>query len=641
MKKKFVALTIVLMLSFTACDNGGTDASNSANAIVEEDAGTAEDTAVSAEAEGAGEADEADEVEEAAEPESYKYEEYASMSAEEIVASLTLEQKAAQMVMPAVYNTDEDEMKEFDYGAILSKSESVNYDDWQEIVDGFQKAAISSEAGIPFIYGQDDVHGVNYCSNAVMFPQNIGAGAANDPELMYQVGLITADEAKLCHMLWNYAPVLAQSEDPRWGRTYESYGADLEIIKSLGTAYTKGLIDGGIIACPKHFFAEGNVEYGTGENSDCERLIDRGDSVLTDDEIAAQLDLYQAQIDAGAQSIMVSHSSLNGVKMHENEKYIKMLKEDMGFEGFISGDWNSVHNTSAGTYREQVINSVNAGVDLLMEVDDYNEVIGYIVDGVNNGDIAVTRVDDAVTRIIRVKLNAGIFDDPMQENVETVQSATGSEEYREVAKKLVEESLVLLKNEGNVLPFKEGQTIYVTGPAADNGNSQCGGWSLDWTGTPTNYVPGLTTILQGFKDEAEKYGITVVTDSKDAEAADATVIVVGEYPYAEWTGDTEDMALCGMLGLDGNMDAIEEAKELGKPTVACIVAGRQVILDEYMDDWDAAVMCYLPGTEGDGVAEVLYGGAEFTGKLPSPWYGDISEIGTDKCWLEKGYGLSY
>ena len=260
----------------------------------------------------------------------YKCTGYASMSPEEIVAGLSLEQKAAQMVMPAVYNISPDEMKANGYGSILSTVGSIDAASWRNVVDTYQDAALLSDAGIPYIYGQDDVHGVNYCLDAVYFPHNIGQGAADDEELAYQVGLVTADEAKLCHMLWNYSPCIAQSVDPRWGRTYESYGSNLETITRLSTAYTRGLLDGGLVVCAKHYFADGNVGYGTGEKGGTEMLIDRGDARLSGDEIRELLKVYQAQIDAGVQTIMISHSSVNGVKMHENKEYIMKLKEEMG-----------------------------------------------------------------------------------------------------------------------------------------------------------------------------------------------------------------------------------------------------------------------------------------------------------------------
>ena len=571
-----------------------------------------------------------------------KYNKYASMTTEEIVAALSLEQKADQMVQPAIYNVTEDDMRTHDYGSILSTMGCIDAPSWRKTVDGFQKAALESEAGIPYIYGQDDVHGVNYCLNAVYFPHNIGQGAANDEELAYKVGLITADEAKLCHMMWNFSPCVAQSVDPRWGRTYESYGADLDTITKLSTAYTKGLIDGGLVACTKHFFADGNVLYGTGEQGNIKMLIDRGDAQLTDEEIDELLKVYQAQIDSGVQTIMISHSSLNGVKMHENKEYIMKLKDEMGFEGFIVSDWGSIQNITGASYKEQVIKSVNAGIDMLMETDRFEEAKQIIVDAVGSGDIAEERINNAVTRIIKVKKDAGLFDDPMLKDIQTEQKKTGSLEYRKVAEQLVEESLVLLKNENDVLPIKEGTKVYITGPAADNGQAQCGGWTIDWNSPPSKDVQGVTTILEAFERYAEDYGIEVITDEKDAEKADVVLLCVGEKAYAEWNGDTEDLELCGELGLSNNAKSIKSAKELGKPTVTCIIAGRQVILDESdYNSWDGVVMCYLPGSEGKGISDVLCGCSDFTGKLPSPWYSSLDQIRTENCWLEMGYGLSY
>ena len=571
-----------------------------------------------------------------------KYQRYASMTPEEIVGELTLEQKANQMVQPAVYNITADDMKANDYGSILSTVGCIDSDAWCETVDGFQNAAIESEAGIPYIYGQDDVHGVNYCRDAVYFPHNIGQGAANDEELAYQVGLITADEAKLCHMLWNFSPCVAQSVDPRWGRTYESYGSDLETITKLSTAYTKGLIDGGLVACAKHFFGDGNVVYGTGEEGTPLKRIDRGDAQLSDAEIEELLKVYQAQIDAGVQTIMISHSSLNGVKMHENKEYIMKLKNEMGFEGFIVSDWGSIQHISGDSYKDQVITSINAGIDMLMETDKYDEAKQIIVDAVGSGEITEERVNDAVTRIIKVKKEAGIFDDPLCENLQTKQKETGSLEYRKIAEKLVEESLVLLKKENNVLPLKKGTKVYITGPAANSCQAQCGGWTMDWNGSTSKDVPGVTTIQEAFERYAEDYGIEVITDKEEAEKADVVLLCLGEQNYAEWNGDTEDMSLFGTLGLNGNSQARQEAKDLGKPTVACIVAGRQVLINPRIyDQWDSVVMCYLPGSEGKGISDVLCGCADFKGKLPAPWYGSLDQIGTDKCWLERGYGLSY
>lgn len=632
MKSKFLALAVctAMLLSMAGCGNSSSN----------KDASSMPDSSA---VESSSQADSSAQEDSSSQPEQKNdYKQFAEMTPEEVVSKLTLEQKAYQMVLPQISMVSDSNMKANCYGGVLSKVKPLTSSEWRSTVDSIQRNAIGSACGIPIIYGQDEVHGVYACYNAVVFPHNINMGAANDKELMYQVGQITADEAKICHMLWTYSPCVAQSVDPRWGRTYESYGSDLNTITELSTAFTKGLIDGGLIVCAKHFIADGNVKYGTGEQTTTPMLIDRGDATLTDAEIDELMKVYKAQIDAGAQTIMISHSSLNGVKMHENKTYIDKLKGELGFTGFIVSDWNSVQNTSPKTYEEQIITSINAGIDMLMEVDTFDEVAKIIVKAVGDGRIPQERVDDAVRRIIKVKQDAGVFKDPYCENLQTKQTEVGCDEYRAVAEKLVEESMVLVKNENQTLPLKKGTTVYITGPAADNAQAQCGGWTLDWNSSPKKDITGVTTILQGFKNTAEKYGITVVTEKSEAEKADVVLLVVGEQSYAEWNGDTKDLALCGELGLEGNSEAIKEAKALGKPTVACIIAGRNVLLDEQnIKDWDSIVMCYLPGSEGQGVANVLCGAAKFSGTLPSPWYSDLKQIGTDECWLKKGYGLRY
>ncbi len=570
-----------------------------------------------------------------------KYKEYAGMSAEEITATLTTEQKAAQMLMTACYDTSKEDMKANCYGSVLSVSGEMDYKEWQTMIDTFQEGALESDAGIPMIYGQDQVHGVYGCGNAVVFPHNVNLGAADDEDLSYRVGLAIADESKMTHMMWTFSPVVAQTADQRWGRSYESFGSDLDVIKRQSVAHTKGLQEGGIAACAKHFFADGNVLMGTGEDSDEERLIDRGDAKLTDEEIAALLDVYQAQIDAGVKTIMISHSSVNGVKMHENKEYIDYLRNEMGFDGMIVGDWGSVHNITGESYYDKVVKSVNAGVDMLMEVTTKEETRDIIIEAVEKGDISQERLDDAVAHIIQLKLDMGLFEDPFLENIETVQQEPGSDEYRALAEEAVEKSLVLAKNENDVLPLKKGTSVYIMGPAADNEQALCGGWTIAWQGNPDIDVTGATSILDGFEQKADELGITVITDEADADKADVVLLAVGEYPYSEWYGDEEDMDLCSDLALEGNKEAIEKAKALGKPVVCCIVAGRNVFIDKYADDWDGIVMCYLPGSEGQGIADVLCGASDFSGHLPCPWYTDASQFGTDNAWLQKGFGLKY
>lgn len=573
---------------------------------------------------------------------------YDGMSAKEITDTLTLEQKANQMVIPAIYNVRADAMETTNYGSVLSTNGFVTEDanEWRSIITNFQTHAMENDAPIPFIYGQDSVHGVNYCAGTVIFPHNINIGMANDEELTYEMGLAVADEMKLSGLIWNYAPCVAVSKDPRWGRTYESYSADTDIVKKLGTSYTKGLLEGQVMVCAKHYIGDGFVVYGTGEKSDKDRLIDRGNAVMTDEEIDAQLDIYKSLIDEGAQSIMISHSALNGIKMHENKEYITdVLRGELGFDGVIVSDWNSIQNIdSTKEYKEQICISVNAGIDWLMKPDTYDDCAGYIVELVNEGKIKETRIDEAVTKIIQFKLDAGLFKDPYLANVSTKQDETGSTEYRQLASQLVSKSQVLIKNDNDILPFKAGTKIYVCGPAANDTGVQCGGWTKCWDGKTDisnrdKVVGEGTTILEALENIKDEYDLTIITDESKRDEADVVLLCVGEKPYAEWNGDTEDLSITGDLALDGNEEAIKEAKDMGKPTVTLLVTGRNVIIKDYVDSWDSIVMSGLFGSEGEGVADVLVGKEKFTGKLAMPWYDDVDKINSQDTWLDIGYGL--
>ena len=612
---------------------------------------------------------------------------FTGLTAQEILDKLTLEEKICQMLQPGLAYADAEDMKEWDFGSVfgIGNSEHRSQEEWREIVNGYQEAALASETGLPMLYGQDDAHGVAYCEGAVIFPHHIGLGAANDKELMYEIGAVVADEAKVTGMLWNFFPCVAVATDPRWGRIYESLSSDPDKVNVLAAAYTRGLVEHGLVACPKHYFGDGAEAWGTGEDGN---LIDRGDATLSDEEIEELLDVYRGQISAGAQTIMLSHGSVNGVKMHENGEYIRVLREELGFEGMIDSDYESIHSISGASFKEKLINAVNAGVDMLMEPIEYEETYELVLEAALEGSIPMERIDDAVRRILQVKIDAGLMDDPMQMNVKTEQREVGSTKYRELAERAVEESLVLIKNAdwdggrnelqddgrdelqddgrddaqgdgrddaqedmqedtlresaGAVLPLREGMKVYVTGPAADNGAAQCGGWTLDWNKV-TNPVPGVTTVLDGLKEVGGTKGITILTDPEDAPEADVTLLFVGERTYAEWFGDSEDISLTGSHALEGNAEAIAEAKRLkdeyGIPTAACIVAGRQVVIGDYLDDWDAAVMCYLPGSEGRGVANVLMGEAPFRGVLPMPWYASTEQIGSGEWMFPEGYGI--
>ncbi|SCW32891.1 beta-glucosidase [Ruminococcaceae bacterium YRB3002] len=568
------------------------------------------------------------------------------MTPEEILATLTLEQKASQMVQSQVRSCSHVDMEEGDYGSMFSTKDewpAISMDNWISRVRIYQEHALASEAGIPYIYGQDSVHGVNTADAAILYPHNINIGAANDPELTYEYGRLVGSDMKRTGMIWNFGPVVTDPQDPRWGRTYECFSSDLDRLTPLALAYVKGQLDEGVISCPKHFFAEGHVAYGTGEYSDgTNRLIDRGNtSGLTDDELNALLNVYKQLIDAGAQTVMISHAALEGVKMHENGKYIMKLKDDFGFSGFIVSDYNSLHNCSGDTLYENVVLAINAGIDMLMEPDDYETVRDIIVDAVGKGDITEARVDDAVLRILKVKKDVGLFDDPYLEN--TNPSYDWYSDYgKEVARKLACESFVPLKV-GSNMTIPKGARVFVCGPAANDTGVLCGGWTITWTGYSdteegVEWVMYARTIQEALQDVADEEGFTIVTDPEEASTCDMVLLCLGEIPYAEWTGDTEDLSITGSLAQSGNQSAIEFAMSTGLPTTTLLVCGRNVIIDEYIDQWDSVIMCYLPGTEGGrAVAEVLTGKSECGGTLPMPYYSSVDQIGTGECWHDVGW----
>jgi len=567
-------------------------------------------------------------------------------TAEEVLASLSLEQKASQMVQGQLRSLSVNAMEADCYASLFSTQDehpAVAADNWMNRVRNYQMAALASDAGIPFVYGQDSVHGVNTAGNAILYPHNINIGAANDPELTYEYGRLVGSDMKRTGMIWNFGPVVTDSQDPRWGRTYESISSDIERLAPLAEAYIRGQLDEGVISCPKHFFAEGSVVFGTGEVSDgTSRLIDRGDSQITDEaRINELLGVYRRMIEAGAQTIMISHASLNGVKMHENGQYIMMLKDEFGFEGFIVSDYNSLHNCSGDSLYENVCLAINAGIDMLMEPDDFEECRDIIVQAVGNGDISQERVDDAVLRILRVKINAGLFEDPMLENTNPSYD-WNSEHGREVARTLACESFVPLKI-GSNMTIPSGSRVFVCGPAADDTGVLCGGWTITWTGFSDSeegmeWVSNASTILDSLQEVAGEKGFTVVTDPDEISTCDMILLCLGEIPYAEWTGDTEDLSITGELAQSGNASAIEFARNAGIPTTTLLVCGRNVIVSNYIDGWDSVIMCYLPGTEGGhAIADVLTGEAECGGTLPMPYYLSVDQIGTGECWHDVGW----
>lgn len=571
---------------------------------------------------------------------------YRGMTAEEICESLTLEQKAAQMVQGAIYILDPDQMAEYGYGSVLSHYNDwpvFSADDWIDTVRDYQEAALEAEGAIPFVFGQDSVHGVNFSDGCVIFPQNINIGAAHDVELTREYGQIVASEMIHTGMIWNFGPVVSNSLDPRWGRTYECFSSEIGLCDEMGLAFIQGQLQESVIVCPKHFFAEGYVVYGSGEDSDgVDRLIDRGNSEPTDEQIVELLAVYEDMINAGAQTIMISHTSLRGTKLHETAEYMDYLKNDLGFEGFIISDWDSIEKCSGNSLYENVVLCVNAGIDMLMEEHNYEECRQIIVEAVNAGDISEERVNDAVTRIIRVKLNVGLFDDPYIENFDPTYEFN-SDRSHEVARTLAAESVVPLKL-GDHPVIEPGMRVYVMGPAADDTGVLCGGWTYFWLGATdadfgTNFIINGVSILDGLETAADEIGFEIVTDPSQMNTCDMIILCVGEYTYAEWEGDTTDLSITsGQQVLEGNAQAIDSAAQSGIPTLTLIVAGRNMIVSDHIDNWDSCYICYLPGSEGgNGIADIITGQVEPTGTLPMPYYSSVDQIGTEECWHEVGW----
>lgn len=574
---------------------------------------------------------------------------YSVMTAEEIVATMTLEQKAAQMVQGAYYNVGQNDMQEYDYGSLFHQTGSwpnPSQRQWRNLVNSYQESAMSSDCPIPYIFGQDSVHGINYASGCVIFPQNINIGAANDPALTEEYGRIVGSEMVRTAMIWNFGPVVSNSTDPRWGRTYECYSSDIGMCGNLSLSFVSGMLSEGVIVCPKHFFGEGYVVYGTGEDSEgVDRLIDRGDSEPTDEEIEQMLQVYEDLINAGAQTIMVSHISLWGTKMHENAEYLNYLKNDLGFEGFIVSDWDSIEKCSGGNLRENVILCINAGVDMLMEWQNFEECRQIIIEAAGTGEISMERINDAVTRIIRVKLATGLFDDPYIEEFDPTYEYN-SDRSHEVARALAAESVVPIKL-GEHSIIEPGMRVFVTGPAANDTGVQCGGWTYFWNGMSdanmgTRFVPDCVTILDGLIEASEQIGFEVVTDPEQMSTCDLIVLCIGEDPYAEWNGDITNLSITySELALPDNLSAIESAASSGIPTMTLVISGRNLSVENYINNWDSCYFCYLPGSEGGhGIADIITGQVPMTGTLPMPYYASEEDIRTDNFIHDIGWSAA-
>ena len=551
----------------------------------------------------------------------------------ELMSKMTLDEKIGQMTQPdQQFLKEMGDIEKYHVGSLLSGGDSDpkagnTLEDWTEMVDRYQSEALKTRLHIPLLYGIDAVHGHNNVSGAVIFPQNIGLGCTRNPELVEKAARVTAEEVRATGINWAFAPCVTVPQDIRWGRTYEGFGENAELVAKLGAAAVRGLQGQdlnsplSVLACAKHFAGDGGTTWGTGLN----KMADRGDTRV--DELTLRklhMQGYIAAVGAGVASVMPSYSSWNGVKCSGNKRLLtEILKQELGFEGFLISDYNALDELP-GDYKAQVAESINAGMDLVMVPERYREFFETLKRNVSEGKVPMARIEDAVTRILRVKFAMGLMNTNRSQLADrTLRKAFGSPEHRQVARECVRQSIVLLKNSNKTLPIsKQVARIHVSGKSADDLGNQCGGWTITWQGQSGNVTPGGTTILGAIRGAVS--GITKVTYSKDgsgAEGASVGVVVVGERPYAEMQGDRADLTL-----EPEDFRVIYNMKRAGVPVVVILLSGRPMILGDALSRADAFLAAWLPGTEGEGVADVLFGDYKPTGKLSFSWPRSMAQI---------------
>ncbi|MEU7301702.1 glycoside hydrolase family 3 N-terminal domain-containing protein [Streptomyces sp. NPDC007189] len=557
----------------------------------------------------------------------------------DLLSRMSLQEKAGQMTQAergAVGGGAD--VAAYSLGSLLSGGGSTptpnTPEAWAKMIDGFQLRAQATRFQVPLIYGVDAVHGHNNLAGATIMPHNIGIGASRDPQLAQDTGSVTAAEVRATGIPWDFAPCLCVSRDERWGRSYESFGEDPALVQSMETMIQglQGSADGRdlsrndkVLATAKHFVGDGGTAYGSSTTGTY--TIDQGVTTVTRQQLEdIHLAPYQTAVQRGIGTVMPSYSSLDivgdgkgAVKMHARGDMINgVLKDRMGFGGFVISDWNAIDQLP-GDYAAHVRTAVNAGVDMMMVPNSYKDFSSTLADEVKAGRISEKRIDDAVSRILTQKFKLGLFEHPYADT--SGAAAIGSPAHRAVARRAAAESQVLLKNSGGLLPLKKSEKVYVAGSNADDLGNQTGGWTITWQGASGTHTQG-TTILQGMRDAGGN-----VTYSKDASAStdgyDVGVVVVGETPYAEGVGDVGNGHSLQLSAAD--QAAVDKVCAAMKCAVL-IVSGRPQLIGDRLGDIDALVASWLPGTEGEGVADVLYGKRPFTGQLPVTWPKSESQL---------------
>ncbi len=587
---------------------------------------------------------------------------------EELLQAMSLEAKVGQIIQAEINNITPEEIRRYRIGSVLNggggwpgEEKHSTAADWQAMADGFWEASMDvpeGEPAIPILWGLDAVHGHNNVIGATLFPHNIGLGAANNPDLIRQIGRVTAREVAATGQDWNFGPTVAVARDDRWGRTYESYSEEPEVVRACGVAMVEGLQgkvggddflgDEQLIATAKHFVGDGGTDQG----------VDQGNSLATEEEMR---DIhgagYVATLDAGVQTVMASFSSWRGSKVHgAKELLTDVLKGQMGFDGFVVGDWNA-HGQVPGCSNNSCPTAVNAGLDMFMVPLDWKALYKNTLAQVRSGEISPDRLEDAVRRVLRVKIRAGLFEQgkPSSRPLARRPEIIGSAEHRDVARQAVRESLVLLKNNGGLLPLSPGARVLVAGDGADNITKQSGGWTITWqgTGNENHEFPGATSIWEGIRQVVEAAGGTAVLSPKGRfdEKPDVAIVVFGEDPYAEFLGDRDSIDYSPRS--DRDLDLLRRLQSEEIPVVSVFLTGRPLWINPELNASQAFVVAWLPGSEGGGVADVLFTDArgsvrhDFSGRLSFSWPGSADQVVLNRGGdaydplFPFGYGLTY
>ncbi|XP_020094614.1 uncharacterized protein LOC109714406 isoform X2 [Ananas comosus] len=560
----------------------------------------------------------------------------------DLMNRMTLAEKIGQMTQIERKVATPQVLKDYYIGSLLSGGGSVpapqaSAADWVNMINEFQKACLSTRLGIPMIYGIDAVHGHNNVYGATIFPHNIGLGAARDPDLVKRIGAATALEVRATGIPYAFAPCIAVCRDPRWGRCYESYSEDHKIVQAMTEIipglqgdvpanYTRGFpyVAGknNVVACAKHFVGDGGTQKGINENN---TIIDRQGL------FSIHVPAYYDAIAKSVSTVMISYSSWNGVKMHANRDLItRFLKNQLKFRGFVISDWEGIDRITSppgANYTYSVQASITAGIDMVMVPNNYADFINSLTNLVNMNVIPMSRIDDAVRRILRVKFVMGLFENPLSDL--SLADQLGKKEHKELAREAVRKSLVLLKNGKStyepLLPLpKNAPKILVAGSHADNLGYQCGGWTIEWQGASGRITLG-TTILDAVKATVDPATTVLFAENPDNDFVrnnnfSYAIVVVGEHPYTETAGDSLNLTIP-----DPGPSTIQAVCSAVKCAVV-VISGRPVVIEPYVSVMDALVAAWLPGSEGQGVTDVLFGDYGFTGKLPRTWFKSVDQL---------------